>query len=80
MADRYWIATTAQSFNNSTYWSTTSGGSGGASVPGLSDKAIFDSNGSGDCSVSSDWTLQDFDSENYTGTITVIAVEDSFIT
>ena len=80
MADRYWIATTAQSFNNSTYWSTTSGGSGGASVPGLSDKAIFDSNGSGDCSVSSDWTLQDFDSENYTGTITVTGKRTNFRT
>ncbi len=49
-ANRYWIASSGASFNSSTNWSATSGGTGGASVPGSSDIAIFNgansSNGS----------------------------------
>lgn len=52
MADRYWIASSAANWDNSANWSTTSGGSGGASVPGNGDTAIFDSNGLGDCTIS----------------------------
>ena len=79
MADRYWIATTAQSYSDTNYWSTTSGGSGGASVPGASDKAIFDSNGQGDCAVGSSTTVQAFDSQDYTGTITISGRRSNFI-
>ena len=57
MADRFWVASTSQSFSDTTYWSTTSGGSGGASVPGSSDTAIFDANGTGDCTVSASITI-----------------------
>lgn len=43
MADRYRVGT-GGNWNSTTYWSTSSGGSGGASVPGSADNAIFDSN------------------------------------
>lgn len=46
MANRYWITTSGSAnFNDTANWSTTSGGSGGASVPGSSDVAIFDRTG-----------------------------------
>jgi hypothetical protein len=41
MADRYWVGGSG-SWNSTTKWSTTSGGSSGASVPTASDNAIFD--------------------------------------
>ena len=44
MADRYWVgpAGSTGNLNNTSYWSTTSGGSGGASVPGASDDVYLD--------------------------------------
>jgi hypothetical protein len=45
MADRYWVGGTGTwDATAGTKWSTQSGGSGGASVPGAADIAIFDSN------------------------------------
>lgn len=70
MADRYWIATDSQSWTDTDYWSTSSGGSGGASVPGSSDKAIFDENGSGDCTKTTwDGACHSLDATDYSGTI-----------
>lgn len=43
MADRYWVGGSGNT-NDTAKWSTSSGGSGGASVPTNSDNAIFDSN------------------------------------
>lgn len=43
MANRYWIGNSG-SWTDTAHWSSQSGGTGGASVPGLSDLAIFDSN------------------------------------
>jgi hypothetical protein len=43
VADRYWVGGSG-SWNSTTKWSTTSGGSSGASVPTASDNAIFDAN------------------------------------
>lgn len=43
MANRYWI-NNGGDFSDTAHWSTSSGGSGGASVPGGGDNAIFDSN------------------------------------
>jgi len=51
MADRYWIAPSSAFFNNIANWSTISGGSGGASVPGSSDYIFFDELGQGDCTA-----------------------------
>jgi hypothetical protein len=42
MADRFWILGTGN-INDTAHWSTSSGGSGGASVPGAGDVANFDS-------------------------------------
>lgn len=50
MATRYWIASAGGSrWNDTGNWSTSSGGSGGASVPNAGDTAIFDGNGLADC-------------------------------
>lgn len=43
MASRYWIGNDGD-FSDTDHWSTSSGGSGGASVPGTNDTAIFDEN------------------------------------
>jgi len=50
-ADRYWISSSASNWNNTANWSTTSGGSGGASVPAFSDIVHFDANGTGTCTL-----------------------------
>jgi hypothetical protein len=42
MANRYWVGNTGN-WNDTTHWSTTLGGSGGASVPGISDNAYIGS-------------------------------------
>lgn len=45
MADRYWVGGTGTwNGTNTTNWSTTSGGSGGASVPTALDAVYFDNN------------------------------------
>lgn len=41
MADRYWIAG-AGNWNSTANWSATSGGAGGASIPGVNDNVFFD--------------------------------------
>lgn len=71
-ADRYWIGTgNPKNFNDSNNWSTTSGGSGGASVPGSSDKAIFDGSATGNCNIDASITIQQLDVQSgYTGSIT----------
>jgi len=53
MANRYWLGADTD-WNNTANWSLTSGGAGGASVPGASDVAIFDGNGTGNCTVNVD--------------------------
>ncbi len=51
MANRYWVASTAGNWSDTANWSATSGGSGGASVPGPGDTAYFDGNGLGNCTL-----------------------------
>lgn len=48
---RYWISGVTSNWNNTANWSVTSGGTGGASVPGSSDTAYYDANGTGQCDV-----------------------------
>jgi hypothetical protein len=45
MADRYWVGGTGN-WSDTAKWSTTSGGAGGASVPGSTDDVYFDANSS----------------------------------
>jgi hypothetical protein len=52
MANRYWRGGTGTWDTDTSHWSTTSGGAGGASVPGVSDVAIFNSSsGGGTCTL-----------------------------
>src|SRR4051812_45126778 len=51
-ADRYWIATgAATNWNSTANWSTTSGGSSGASVPVNGDGVFFDGAGKANCNI-----------------------------
>ena len=69
-AARYWVATTASNWNNTANWATTSGGRGGASVPGAADPVNFDFNGRGSCSIDVPVNIQKLTvSFGYTGTI-----------
>jgi len=74
-ADRYWIAAGPANFNASTTnWSTASGGAGGASIPVGTDRAIFDGNGLGNCTITANYTQTTGGFQinaAYTGTITV---------
>lgn len=50
MANRYWVNGSGN-WNDTSHWSTTSGGSGGASVPGSSDTALLQDDGTGTTAV-----------------------------
>ncbi|MCK5847247.1 MAG: T9SS type A sorting domain-containing protein [Bacteroidales bacterium] len=56
-ANRYWISGSSANWNNTINWSTSSGGSGGASIPGSSDYVYFDANGTGVCTLVADITV-----------------------
>lgn len=59
-ANRYWVGpsfTSTNDWSTSSNWSATSGGSGGASVPGASDIAYFDTN-MGPCALSANVTVK----------------------
>lgn len=57
-ADRYWVGGTDSLWNKTANWSTTSGGSGGASVPSTNDTVYFDANSSRNCYLNVATTLQ----------------------
>lgn len=65
-ADRYWVAMASGSWNLSTNWSATSGGPGGASVPGANDVAIFNS-GSVGCMLVGNTSVGGITMSGYTG-------------
>lgn len=70
--NRYWISTVSSNWNNSANWSTASGGTGGASVPGSGNVAIFDGAGgrTGTCVLDISPTVGGMSMiTNYTGTI-----------
>lgn len=72
MANRYWVGGTG-TWTDTARWSTTSGGAGGASVPGASDAAIFDANsGGGTVSLNLSVTLQSLITTNFTGSFSAI--------
>jgi hypothetical protein len=62
---------TIKSWNNASNWSATSGGPGGASVPGVADHAIFNgaSGSHGLSFLTSPVTVNDLTLSGYTGTI-----------
>lgn len=71
-ANRYWVSTINSNWNNTSNWSSTPGGAGGASVPGLTDIAIFDGSGgsNGNCNLDIPVTVSGLQLNiNYTGSI-----------
>jgi hypothetical protein len=67
---RYWISGTAASWNNTSNWSTSSGGASGASVPGSSDTAYYDGSGTGNCTLDVNINIKYLNMiSGYTGTI-----------
>lgn len=69
MANRYWISDVAANWNDTANWSTSSGGSGGASVPGSSDVAIFDAQGTGNCRLNAAIDVAGISFAGYTATL-----------
>lgn len=72
-ANRYWVSAVNSNWNNTSNWSSVSGGSGGASIPGASDVAIFDgvAGKNGNCNLDIPITISGFQLNiNYTGSIT----------
>ena len=71
-ANRYWVGSSGGNFSDSANWSASTGGLGGASVPGSSDTAIFDGGGVNSSTIDITSTIQGLTiSAGYTGTITV---------
>lgn len=71
-ASKFWIASGPGNFNDDANWSLTSGGPANTTAPGPSDSARFDGNGLGNCTISSNVTLQSMViGSAYTGEITV---------
>ncbi|MBD80926.1 MAG: hypothetical protein CL840_18560 [Crocinitomicaceae bacterium] len=69
-ADRYWVGTTNNNWNDTGNWSTTSGGASGASVPGSGDRALFNSSGNINCTLDIAPTVESIDiSVGYSATI-----------
>lgn len=66
---RYWVASTASNWNNTANWSATSGGAGGASVPVAGVVAIFDSGGTGNCTLDIAPTIGSISISGYSGSI-----------
>ena len=67
---RYWVASSAGSWNDTANWSTTSGGAGGSSVPGSTEDAYFDGSGNGACTINATVNVKGLILEGYSGTIT----------
>lgn len=69
MANRYWVGgTDTWNATAGTKWATTSGGTGGASVPTSSDDVFFDANsGSGTVTLGADGNCQDINFTGFTG-------------
>ena len=53
MADRFFVGDTDSDWHDTDNWSASSGGAGGASIPGASDRARFDNN-SPNCTLEQD--------------------------
>ena len=72
MADRYWVGGTASWDGTAgTKWATTSGGTGGASVPTSADDVFFTNLSTGTCTIASGNTgAKSINCTGFTGTIT----------
>jgi hypothetical protein len=72
--NRFWVAAGASNWNNTANWSTTSGGAGGASVPGTggSEVPVFNANGLGNCNLDIAPLVPGITVNGYTGTIDLL--------
>jgi hypothetical protein len=72
MADRYWVGGTASWDGTAgTKWATTSGGTGGASVPTTADDVFFTNLSTGTCTIASgNLGAKSINCTGFTGTIT----------
>lgn len=69
-ANRFWIRVTPGSWNSALNWAATTGGAGGAGVPGTGDRVYFDNNGKGNCSIDIPVSISTLNVDPaYTGTI-----------
>jgi hypothetical protein len=70
---RYWLGITT-SWNSTANWAASTGGAGGATVPGITgsnDTCYFDGGGTGNCTIDVNINLKRFEIlGGYTGTIT----------
>lgn len=66
MATRYWVGGTG-AWSDTSRWSTTSGGAGGASVPGSADDAVFDANSGGGTVTTGSPSVLSIDLRGFTG-------------
>lgn len=71
MASRFWVGGTGTwDGAATTHWSATSGGAGGASVPGVADTVTFDANsGGGTVTVNTNFSVVSLTWGAFTGTI-----------
>ncbi len=86
-ADRYWVGNSLGcdlTFDDTDCWSTTSGGSNGASVPGTADRAIFDSNDTRPCTIDTNtsvgtiWMTNGYNSTLNAGSVD-LSIDDDLI-
>ena len=70
-ANRYWVGNNSnKNWNVTANWSATSGGSGGASVPGVTDSVYFDNGGPGQVILDVNISIARFTMQaSYTDTI-----------
>lgn len=75
MASRYWVGGTGN-YNDTAHWSTTSGGSSGASVPTSTDDVFFDANsGGGTVTLAIAGSCASLSTVGFTGTTTSGAID-----
>lgn len=69
--NRFWVASSSGFWNDANNWSTSSGGAGGASVPGASNVAIFNgaSGRNGNCVLNIAPTVGGISMNGYTGSV-----------
>lgn len=69
--NRFWVAASASNWNNTANWSVSSGGPGGASVPGTggSEIPVFNAGGAGNCNLDITPIVPGITVNGYTGTI-----------
>jgi hypothetical protein len=70
MAARFWVGGTGTwDASTTTHWSATTGGAGGASVPGSSDDVTFDgASGGGTITITANPNIQSLTTDTFTGT------------